>query len=349
MSSFLSEPIYVGDASSPASPAAQAQVDQLVDYVNEQIELLAFDEPDSFLLRQMVQCLVDPRRATRLSLVDALSQIGEPATPFLLEGLEHHDQPVVRRACCNALTNIGDPAAVSALIEALTHDADISVKSAAAGALATVGVPAFDSLRDVLADTEVSESSKGHAAWAIASMSSEVGEKLYRNMSHPAASVRTAVIGAIAQLAQKQMAHLCEQTAKEPLSKQPPKQPQTGQPSPKARPENVKKALSIMTEALSDHSPEVRIEAAANLARLKCQTAYQPLVACLKDSDAEVRKAAAMALAKLGNPAAIEAIALLERDAEASVRRIATLMIAQLKALRDTAGDKSGAEASSKK
>ncbi|MEL7353271.1 MAG: HEAT repeat domain-containing protein [Cyanobacteria bacterium P01_A01_bin.116] len=360
--SFLSAPIYNRDRT-PASPQAQSRVDRLIDYVNQQIELLAFDEPDTFVLRQMVQCLVDPRRATRLNLVESFSQIGEPATPFLLEGIAHHEEPVVRRACCNALTNIGDPESVPALIAALLKDGDISVKSAAAGALAKVGAPAFEALRDVLASDEASESCKGHAAWALASMSSEVSDRLYRLIGHPSASVRTAVIGAIAQHVQKQIAQ--KQLAQtQSASQQPGTEPvrlEVGTPhkghlastsnsskasasnvaankadTPQAarlpRSEKIQYALTLLTEALNDQSSEVRIEAAATLARLNCQKAYQPLIACLKDPTAAVRKAAALALAKLGNPAAIGAISQLQRDAEESVRKVASLVIDQLEA-----------------
>ncbi len=325
-------PIYVGEAASPASPAAQAQVDRLVDYVNQRIELLTLEDPEPFLLRQMVQCLVDPRRATRLNLIDALSQIGECATPFLLEGITNHQDSVVRRACCNALTNIGDPTSVSGLIEALLHDSDIGVKSAAAGALAKVGASAFDSLRDVLADEAASESSKGHAAWAMASMSTEVSDQLYRIISHPSPAVRTAVIGAIAQFAQSQTAQA--QTIQAQTVQAQSDQPKggrfsAGEASPTPA-EKAHEAMIILTEALSDESSEVRIEAAANLARLHYQDAYQPLIACLKDRSAEVRKAAALALGKLGNADAIDSVTALQRDVDRSVQKVAVIVIDQL-------------------
>jgi bilin biosynthesis protein len=342
-------------AASPDSPEVQAKVDQLIKQVNQQIELLTLERPDPSLLRQMVQCLVDPRRATRLSLIDAFGQIGEPATPFLLEGLASHPEPVVRRACCNALTNIGDPASVDGLVRALLKDDDIGVKSAAAGALAKVGAPAFDSLRAILASEKASESCKGHAAWAMASMGSEVSERLYRIMSDPSPAVRTAVVGALAQLAQKPAPTEPETAQKQPdpagveqSGRAQPGSSQAGQsqsaqagqsqagseqpPQPIRHRSEQNQALVMLTEALSDHSPEVRIEAAANLARLNYQKAYQPLVACLKDRSGEVRKAAAMALAKLGNPKAIEALIPLQRDAEESVQRVAALAIAQLEA-----------------
>lgn len=360
-------PIYSNDLS-PASPVAQSRVDQLIDHVNGQIEILAFDFPEPFLLRQMVQCLVDPRRATRLNLVESFSQIGETATPFLVEGIANHAESVVRRACCNALTNIGDPQAIPVLVKALLEDADTGVKSAAAGALSKVGAPAFDALRAVLASDEASESCKGHAAWAIATMSSEVSERLYRSMSDPSASVRTAVIGAIAQLLQKQIAQQAQPQSTQPQSTQPQStQPQSTQPHSRQaqpvhlqlgepqqghlkplalstalkaspRPEKIQKALTILTEALNDQSSEVRIEAAASLARLNCQKAYQPLIACLRDPVASVRKAAALALAKLGNPNAIEAIAQLQRDSDSAVQRVAAMVVEQLEAQREKLG-----------
>ena len=325
--SSLPDALSTDEATSPASPAAQAKVDQLIDHVNQQIELLTLDDPAPSLLRQMVRCLIDPRRAARLALVDALSQIGESATPFLLEGIEHHSESVVRRACCNALTNIGDPSAVPGLIKALLHDSEIGVKSAAAGALAKVGAPAFDSLRDVLAADTASESSKGHAAWAIASMSSEVKDRLYRLINDPAPAVRTAVMGAIAQYAQTQIAQAqAEQTQADQAQ---PDSPKRGQSSA----EKAREALIILTEALNDSSSEVRIEAAANLARLNYQDAYHPLVACLKDSNAGVRKAAVLALAKLANPKAIDFITPLQRDVDTAVQRVAAMTIDQLKSL----------------
>ncbi|MEL6161624.1 MAG: HEAT repeat domain-containing protein [Cyanobacteria bacterium J06627_32] len=321
---------------SPASPKAQAKVDQLIDHVNQQIELLAFDEPNPVLLRQMVQSLVDPRRATRLSLIESLSQIGEPATPFLLEGLAHHEESVVRRACCNALTHIGDAASVSGLVAALLQDEDISVKSAAAGALAKIGAPAFDAIRDVLASETASESCKGHAAWAMASMSREVSERLYRIVNDPSPSVRVAVVGAIAQLAQSQSGQ--NQSAQNITNPSQAVQSQAVQSQARqsqARQSQTKQsqsALSLLTEALSDPSPDVRIEATAHLARLNCQRAYQPLVACLKDPSHDVRKAAVLALGKLGNLAAIEVIEPLQQDSDIAVQKAASLVLEQLEA-----------------
>jgi bilin biosynthesis protein len=318
----------LSDASAAQRSADQRKVDQLIAEVTEQIELLDFDSPEPALLRELVLSLADSRQAARLGLIEIFSQIGEPATPFLLEGLASHIVTPVRRACCNALTNIGDPASVAGLVEALVNDPDIGVKSAAAAALAKVGVPAFGPLRQVLTSATADESCKGHAAWAIASISHEangeandeareVREQLYGLMQDASAAVRTAAVGAIAQLAQKSDRTQADRTQAD-----------------QTQADQTQKALTTLTQALGDPSSEVRIEAAANLARLNHQPAYLPLIRCLQDPHAEVRSAAVMALAKLGNPDATGAIAPLQQDSEPSVQRVAKLVMQQLLALK---------------
>lgn len=297
------------DQQAPDSGSDQAKVDRLITHINEQIELLAFDDPEPALLKQIIEALADQRKASRIALIEALSEIGDPATPFLLAGLASNANVDVRRACCNALTNIGDEDAVPGLIEALKHDAEIGVKSAAAAALAKIGKPAFEALCEVLS-SETSESCKGHAAWAIASMSAEVSEQLYDIISSPSEIVRTAAVSALAQLLQ-QKGQSSEETGSS---------------------EETNRAIITLMQALEDSSSEVRIEAAATLARLSYQPSYDPLVSCLQDSQADVRKAVMMALAKLGNRDAIAPITPLQQDADPSVQRMANLVIAQLEA-----------------
>ncbi|EDX86577.1 PBS lyase HEAT-like repeat domain protein [Synechococcus sp. PCC 7335] len=303
----------------------QRQTDKLIAYVNEQIELLAFDEPDPQLLRQMVQGLGDPRRSVRLRLISAFGEIGEPATPFLLDGLATHQDPMVRRACCNAMTNLGDERAVLGLAAALMQDQEMSVKSAAAGALAKIGAPAFEAVRDVLTSTEADESCKGHAAWAIATMSAEVRSQLYESLSDPSPNVRIAVVGAIAQLAQTQLAQT--QLAQTQLAQTQLAQAQIDRPE--------QDNLLILVDALKDACADVRIEAIAHLARLNYQPAYQSLLSCLQDPEADVRKAAILALGKLNIEKpdvskTIERIALLQKDPSLAVQRVATLVLEQL-------------------
>ena len=336
------------DAVEVNSPEFQRSVDQLIEYVSEQIELLAFDEGEvaqlERLIVQMIKGLADPRRAQRIQLVDALSQIGEPATPFLLDALNSQLESVVRRACCHALSNIGDERAVSGLAMALAGDQDISVKSAAAGALAKIGAPAFDALRDLLASDTVSESCKGHAAWAMTSMSREVPARLYDCMKDPSPAVRTAAVGAIAQIAQRQIAQ--RQITPEQFTPEQITQKQTEKELSAAQP------LSLLIQSLNDASSEVRIEAIAHLARLNYQQARGSLVNCLQDGQWEVRKAAILALGKLGSVSAgdalrtdasnglvpmqvsiIETIAQLKQDPSEAVQQAAMLVVSQLESV----------------
>lgn len=297
------------------SSEAQKQTDKLIAYVNEQIELLAFDEPAPQLLRQMVQALGDPRRSVRLRLIKAFGEIGEPAMPFLLEGVATHQDPTVRRACCNAMTNLEDERAVAGLATALMQDPEMVVKSAAAGALAKIGAPAFKAVRSVLTSSEADESCKGHAAWAIATMSAEVRDQLYESLHHPSPNVRIAVVGAIAQLAQNQLARNQSNQAQLDLPEQ----------------DN----LLILVDALKDACVDVRIEAIAHLARLNYQPAYQPLLSCLQDIEADVRKAAILALGKLDIEKpdvsdTIKRVAQLQQDPSLAVQRVAMLVVEQL-------------------
>ena len=57
-------------------------------------------------------------------MAETLGSIGKPATPFLLEALAHHPNPVVRRASAKTLTLICEAIARTTLLEAFLHDED---------------------------------------------------------------------------------------------------------------------------------------------------------------------------------------------------------------------------------
>ncbi len=92
--------------------------------VREQIALATFNPNDSELLKKMVECIGDSQGMVRLSLAETLGSIGKPATPFLLEALAHHPNPVVRRASAKTLTLICEAIARTTLLEAFLHDED---------------------------------------------------------------------------------------------------------------------------------------------------------------------------------------------------------------------------------
>ncbi|MBD1887619.1 HEAT repeat domain-containing protein [Microcoleus vaginatus] len=86
--------------------------------------LATFNPNDSELLKKMVECMGDSQGMVRLSLAETLGSIGKPATPFLLEALAHHRNPVVRRASAKTLTLICEDLARTTLLEAFLHDED---------------------------------------------------------------------------------------------------------------------------------------------------------------------------------------------------------------------------------
>ncbi|MEP6489007.1 HEAT repeat domain-containing protein [Microcoleus vaginatus GB2-A3] len=84
--------------------------------------LATFNPNHSELLKKMVECMGDSQGMVRLSLAETLGSIGKPATPFLLEALAHHLNPVVRRASAKTLTLICEYLARTTLLEAFLHD-----------------------------------------------------------------------------------------------------------------------------------------------------------------------------------------------------------------------------------
>ena len=276
----------------------ESETDALLQTVNEQITLHTFDPHNHQLLKRMVESLGDSRGMVRLGFAEALGEIGEPATPFLLESLAHHPNPVVRRACAKTLTLIADPTAIPTLINALLNDDDTVVKGSSVGALAKMGEAAVPPLLEILGSPEYPESAKGHAAWALAFIGAEAKELLYTTITSDLAEVRSAVVGAIAKVAQEQ-------------------------------PED--RAFNLLLDALSDPTEMVRSEAAAALGQLAYQPAIPNLVQLLHHADWESRKAAALALMKIGDHTALEPLqTALTQESEAAVQQVLKLAISQI-------------------
>jgi bilin biosynthesis protein len=277
---------------------AQAETDALIAMVTDQITLETFDPNNHELMRRMVfEGLGDPRGLVRLRFAETLGEIGEAATPFLLEALGDRTNVVLRRAAAKTLTIIADPRAVPALLDAFLHDEDTVVNGGAAGALARTGEAAVPALLDILASSEHSESTKGHAAWALAFMGSEAAAYLYPAMNSDSVDVRCAVVGAIAQVAQE--------TSDE-------------------------QACKLLVSALTDASDIIRTEAAASLGQVNYPPAIPHLILALRDRDGEVRKSAVSSLGKTGDLTAIESLKAVLDDEMQPVRLLAKLAIAKL-------------------
>jgi bilin biosynthesis protein len=273
------------------------ETDALIRSITEQISLDTFDRDNHAVIKQMVECMGDSRGMVRLRFAETLGEIGESATPFIIEALLNHANPVVRRAAGKTLTLIGDPTAVPSLVYALLHDQDTVVKGSAVGALARTGEASVTALLDILADPIHPESTKGHAAWALAFIGPEAAPYLEQAIKSDSIDVRCAAVGAIAHLAQDQ---------------------------------GDERAYQILIETLSDKDPNVRAEAASAIGKLAYPPAVPHLIIALSDSDSEVRRTAATALGKLGDRSAIPPLQIALTDESEPVRVLAKMAIAKL-------------------
>jgi bilin biosynthesis protein len=275
----------------------QAENDALLAEVNQQITLDIFNADDQQILQQLVEGLGDPRGLVRLQFAETLGEIGEAATPLLVNALSTHPNVVVRRAAAKTLTLIADSTAVPALLQAFLTDEDTVVKSSSAGALARTGEAAVPALLDILESPAYAEDTKGHAAWALAFIGSEASEHLYKALNSESLDVRCAVIGAIAHVAQEQ---------------------------------SDEKSCNVLVSALTDLEPVIRAEAAAVLGQVNYPPAIPHLILALQDTDVEVRKASVSSLGKLGDRIAIPPLQAALNDEAAVVQTLAKLAIAQI-------------------
>ncbi|MBW4613322.1 MAG: HEAT repeat domain-containing protein [Desmonostoc vinosum HA7617-LM4] len=276
---------------------AQAENDALIEMVSDQITLDTFNPNDHELMKRMIEGLGDKRGMVRLRFAETLGEIGEPATPLLLEALANHSNVVVRRAAAKTLTIIADPTAVPALLHAFLNDEDTVVQGSAAGALARTGEAAVPALLEILASPEHPESTKGHAAWALAFIGSEAAEHLYKALNSNSVDVRCAAVGAIAHVAQEQA---------------------------------DERACNVLVSSLTDPAEVIRTEAAAALGQINYPPAVPHLILALRDSSSEVKKAAVTSLGKTGDRTAIEPLQAALNDELEVVRLLAKLAISQI-------------------
>lgn len=278
---------------------SHTETDRLLEEVNQSLAAQTFDGSDRPRLQQMVDCLGDTRGMVRLGFAEALGQVGKPAVPFLLEALSSDPNPVVRRAAAKTLTLIGDTTTIPTLIRALLNDEDTVVRTSSVGALAKLGAASVPPLLEILRSPDKPETTKGLAAWALAFIGTKAKEQLYAAFDSEVAAVRSAVVGAIAQVAEEE-------------------------------PED--RAFELLVSSLDDPAENVRSEGAAALGKLGYQPAIPPLVELLGHPQGESRKAAALALMKMGDRASLEPLqAALATETDETVRRGIALAISLLK------------------
>ncbi len=277
--------------------AVQGYNDALIEKVSEQISFGTFNVEDHQTLQQLVEGLGDPRGLVRLQFAEALGDIGEPATPFLVDALQRHDNVVVRRAAAKTLTLIADPTAVPSLLEAFLGDVDTVVRGSSAGALARTGAAAAPSLLAVLASPDHAQEIKGHAAWALAFMGAEAEEHLYQALNSPSLDVRCAVIAALGHVAQEK---------------------------------GDERSCGLLVSALTDPDALIRTEAAAALGQVNYPRSLPHLILAMQDADLDVRKAAINSLGKMGDPQAMDPLKTALNDDLSVIRTLAKLAINQI-------------------
>ncbi|NJK70232.1 MAG: HEAT repeat domain-containing protein [Microcoleus sp. SU_5_3] len=287
-----------------ALPMSPTEVDDFLAAARQEVAEQTFDSSDTQRLQRMVECMGDTRGMVRLGFADTLGKIGKPATPFLIEALLNHVNPVVRRASAKTLTLIADPETVPPLVQALLQDEDTVVKGSAVGAMARIGEASVPVLLEILASPLHPESTKGHAAWALAFIGTAAKDYLYREIASDSESVRAAVVGAIAKIAQD-----------------------SGEAA----------AFEVLVNGLQDSSETVRCEAAAVLGNLTYKPAVPHLLELLNHREAETRKAAALSLMKIKDASALEPLrSALEKEAEAGIKQVISLAINQLEKQSET-------------
>lgn len=277
------------------TPLSATETDALLIKVKQQIKEKTFDASDVELLQQMVESLGDSRGMVRLGFAEALGKVGKPAVPYLLTALTNHANVVVRRAAAKTLTLIAEPSTIPTLVQTFLHDEDRVVQSSSVGALARMGEAAVSPLLQILADKEAAENAKGHAAWALAFISSQAKEQIYQAYDSDSQEVRSAVVGAVAKIVAEQ---------------------------PEAA------GFEILMNALKDTDVNVRSEAAAVLGNLSYQPAMPILRELLTHSVPATRKAAALAIMKMGDLSSIDLLkTALQQETEQDSRQAIALAI----------------------
>ena len=273
------------------------ETELLLEEINKQLAQKTFNSQDSKLLQKMVEALADKRGMIRLGFVEAFGQIGKPITPFLLEALANHPNPVVRRSAGKGLAKIQEPHSIPTLINALLNDEDIVVKSSSAGALAKMGAHAVKPLLEII-EGDYPSISKGQASWALGFIGEEGIEELLLVYQSDNRDVRLGVVGALGRIAESRWDESLEQ---------------------------------VLFSALEDRDLEVRLEAIATLSRIPPALALTKLIPMLDESNLELSRAAFLALGKLGEKEALPYLEAKLEDNRPGISEVAKIAISQIK------------------
>ncbi len=230
-------------------------------------------EKDSKNINLLIAGLGDHRGLVRRTFTEGLGQIGKPAVPALKNALLNHSNVTTRRAAAKALKLIGEPEALPDLLKALKKDPDPVVQGSSAAAIAIFGEKAIAPLLEILGSPKSTAMQCGLASWGLSFVGASASQALLKAAKSNKPLIRAAAIAALGDQIQS-----LEDT----------------------------KAKELVVNALNDQNSGVRIEATALLGKLQKPSWARPLLTeKLSDDSPEVRKNAALGLMKLKTCAAV--------------------------------------------
>ena len=265
-------------------------------------------------LTEMFKALQDRDARVRSKAARGLGNIGAAANtaiPYLIKALVDKDRQV-RKSAAKALGKIG-PAAVEAMPQLIRafEDPHASVRSSAAQALGAIGIPAPEALMQLSTSLEdrnlLVRSCAVEALGKLGAEEAEIARLVEAAADAEPDSEVVLLLGETLLNADL----LVRRQAADALGKMG---------------DAAAQAIPPLVQALEDQDADLRISAAAALARTgPADEALPQLIAALADHHAEVRGSAAEALGMMG-PAAAEAVPQLTRglkDPDSDVRKSA--------------------------
>ena len=101
---------------------SEEEAESLANNLKIQLKKGLIPKEDEHLISLMVAGLGDKRGFLRRTFSKTLADIGNKATPLLVNALHNHSSVTVRRAAAKTLRLIKDPSALNDLLKALTTD-----------------------------------------------------------------------------------------------------------------------------------------------------------------------------------------------------------------------------------
>lgn len=267
-----------------------------------------------------------------------LGKIGDTkAVPFLIETLNSDKESKVRAWAAFALRELKDKRSLPALLRAL-KDEDSTVRDWSVLALGQVGdAKAVLPLIEVMkGDKEASV--RAFAAKALGEISDKQAvEPLISTLHDEDGLVKTYTAESLGSIGDKRaVAPLCKMLSKEiekpeffeaPLGSESRNSIVCSAALLALGDIGGDKAFEVITQALQDKSPQIRMAAVTALGRIDDDRKLELLLKLLKDESPTIRSTAAVVLGRVGGEASVEPLLKVLDDEEAGVRMSAAIAL----------------------